>query len=201
METEIEAKFLNVDHGAIRARLRELGAKCEQPMRVMRRKNYDFPDMRLEKVGGWVRVRDEGDKITLSYKQLKDRSLHGTKEVSVVVDDFSKTCQLLEAIGLEASSYQETKRESWRLDGTQVELDEWPWIRPLMEIEGPSETAVMGVASQLNLEWSDAIHGSVENAYQAEYDVTEAEVDGWKEILFTPVPGWLEAKRKKAVAA
>jgi len=37
----------------------------------MVRQTYDFMDMRLNKIGGWVRVRDEGDKVTLSFKQLK----------------------------------------------------------------------------------------------------------------------------------
>lgn len=201
METEIEAKFLEVDHEAMRARLQELGATYDQPMRLMRRKNYDYPDNRLEKVGGWIRVRDENGKVTMSYKQLNDRSLHGTKEVSIIIDDFDKACQLLEVIGLVSTSYQETKRESWTLDGAQIELDEWPWIRPFLEIEGPTETVVRAIAEKLGLQWDHATHGSVEIAYQAEYDVTEAEIDHWAEILFIPVPDWLKAKRKKQAAA
>lgn len=197
MQTEIEAKFLHVDHDAIRAKLRGLGGACAQPMRLMRRKTYDFPDMRLEKVGGWVRVRDEGDKITLSYKQLNDRGLHGTKEVTVTVSNFGDTCMLLEAIGLRIESYIETRRESWELDGVEIELDEWPWIQPFVEIEGPSEAAVKAVAAKLALGWDEALHGSVEVAYQAEYDVTEDEVIHCEEILFTPVPDWLAAKRRE----
>lgn len=46
----------------------------------MRRKNYDYPDKKLEKVNGWARLRDEGDKVALSYKQLNDRSVNGMKE-------------------------------------------------------------------------------------------------------------------------
>ncbi|HBH16761.1 MAG TPA: adenylyl cyclase, partial [Candidatus Veblenbacteria bacterium] len=113
MQTEIEAKWIVSDLDIIRNKLSELKANLDQPERLMRRKPFDFPDNRLEKVGGWVRVRDEGDKITLAYKQLNDRSLHGTKEVSVEVSDFNNTCQILEAVGLEAKSYQETKRETW----------------------------------------------------------------------------------------
>jgi adenylate cyclase, class 2 len=99
METEIEAKFPDVDADALRLALKEKSAILEHPEVSMRRKNYDYPDRRLEKMGGWIRVRDEGDKVTLSYKQLNDRTLHGTKEVNVVVDDFDRTCQFLEAIG------------------------------------------------------------------------------------------------------
>lgn len=197
MKPEIEAKFLAVDHQELRDKLEQLGAECRRPMRVMQRKNFDFADHRLEhERNGWVRVRDEGNKTTLAYKQLNDRSLTGTQEVSVVVSDFDTTCQLLEQIGLVASSYQETKRESWVLDDVEIELDEWPWVKPYVELEGPDEATVRTAAEKLGLDWSQAKHGSVEVVYTAEYDVTDAEVDGWSEITFIPVPDWLEAKRR-----
>lgn len=197
MQTEIEAKFLDTNHDDMRAKLKALGAICEQTERVMRRKNYDYPDKRLEKsVEGWIRVRDEGNKVTLAYKQLNDRTLHGTKEVSVTVSSFDDTCKFLEAIGMEEQSYQETKRESWKLGDAEIELDEWPWIPPFLEIEAPDEQQLREVAEKLGLSMDDAVHGSVEIAYTTVYDVTDQEVDHWKEILFTPVPDWLEAKRR-----
>jgi adenylate cyclase class 2 len=88
METEIEVKFPDIDQEALRSSLKEKGAILEYPEVLMRRKTFDYSDRRLNKIGGWIRVRDEGDKITLSYKQLNDRTLHGTKEIDVVVDDF-----------------------------------------------------------------------------------------------------------------
>src|SRR3990167_10294135 len=81
----------------------------------MRRCVFDYPDSRLKDIGGWIRVRDEGDKVTFSYKQLNDRTLHGTKEIEVTVGDFEKTVDLLTAIGLAQKAYQETKREKWTL--------------------------------------------------------------------------------------
>lgn len=198
MQTEIEAKFLDIDHDAIRTKLKELGAECVAPSRLMRRKNYDYPDRSLEKqYVGWVRVRDEGNKTTLAYKQLNDRTLHGTKEVSVDVNDFEKTCQFLEAIGLIAQSFQETKRESWRLGDAEIELDEWPWIPPFLEIEAPDEQLLRDIAMKLGLSLDSALHGSVEVAYQAVYNVTEEEVDHWKEIVFSPVPDWLKERKRK----
>lgn len=197
MQTEIEAKFLDADHDEIRGKLKKLGAVRTHERRLMHRKNFDYPDHRLEKVGGWVRVRDEGDQVTLSYKQLNDRSLHGTKEVSLIVDGFDSACKLLEAIGLKSYSYQETKRETWELDGAQVELDEWPWVKPYVEIETPDEKTLKNIASKLGLEWSEAKHGSVEIVYQAEYDFTEAEIDAWPEITFIDPPDWLLANRNK----
>lgn len=196
MDTEIEAKWLNIDHDAMRQKLKAANATLVQPERLMIRRVFDYLDKRLEKVGGWVRVRNEGDKVTMSYKQLNDRTLHGTKEVTVVVDDFNRTCAFLESIGLEGYAYQETKRESWKLDGAEIELDTWPWIPGFVEIEAKSEEKLQNVASILGLDFSKALHGSVETAYQAVYDVTEEEVDAWDEIKFSDVPDWLAEKAK-----
>ncbi|HYH74847.1 MAG TPA: CYTH domain-containing protein [Candidatus Saccharimonadales bacterium] len=197
MQTELEAKFLNVDHDTVRATLRAMGAVCEQPMRTMTRKGFDFPDSRLRHDrNGWVRVRDEGDKVTMSYKQLDDRTLEGTKEVCLTVDSFEQAEAFLHALGLQHNNYMTTKRESWRLGHVEIELDEWPWTKPYVEIEAATEAELQDVAAQLGLDWSKVLHGSVEVVYMAEYDITEDEFNSWPEITFTPVPEWLAAKRK-----
>ena len=195
MQTEIEAKFLDIDASQLRNKLKYLNAELIKPEREMKRKNFDHEDNSLNKKNGWVRVRDEGDKVTLSYKQLNDRSLHGTKEVNVVVSDFDDTCSFLENIGMVQKSYQVTKRESWKLNGVEIEIDTWPWIPQYVELEGKSEADVKNVAAKLGLDWAKALHGSVEIAYQSYFDVTEEEIDGWSEILFIPTPIKLEKKR------
>jgi adenylate cyclase class 2 len=196
MNTEIEAKWLNCNHDDIRQKLILRGAVLQQKERLMTRIVFDYPDKRLEKMNGWVRVRHEGDKITLSYKQLDDRTIHGTKEVTVVVNDFDVTSSFLESIGLKSYSYQETKRESWKIGDVEIELDTWPWIPPFIEIEAPDEKSLVQAATDLGLDYTNALHGSVETAYQAIYNVTEEEIDNWQEITFSEVPLWLMAKKK-----
>ncbi|HSX44988.1 MAG TPA: CYTH domain-containing protein [Candidatus Saccharimonadales bacterium] len=197
MQTEIEAKFLNIDFAKLRSKLKVLNAKLVKSERLMKRKNFDFPDHQLERqVAGWVRVRDEGNKITLTYKQLNDRSLHGTKEVNLTIDSFNSAEEFLKALGLKETSYQETKRESWILDDVEIELDEWPWIPPFVELEAKNEAALKKVAAKLDLDFSKAVHGSVEVAYQAVYDLTEEEVDHMSKITFTATPKWIEERRK-----
>jgi len=197
MKTEIEAKFLDVKPDEIRAKLKKIGATLEYPERLMKRKVFDYTDERLRKDGAWVRVRDEGDgKITLSYKKLVDRSLHGTKEITLNVSDFQVMCDFLQACGFDSKSYQETKREKWTLGGSEITIDTWPWIPTFVEIESETEEEIRKVSDLLGFEWSKALHGSVETAYQALFDVTEDEIDSWEQITFTPVPDWLEIRRK-----
>ncbi len=194
METEIEAKFLDIDPEGLRKRLGELGAKLVHPEILMKRKVFDHP---TNKQSDWFRVRDEGDKITMSYKKVVDRTVHGMKEVVVEVSDFDDACAILAAAQLRSASYQETRREAWRLDDVDVTIDTWPWIPTFVEIESSSEENLRAAAKKLGLDWEHALYGSVEPAYQKYYDVTEAEVNSWPEIVFGPVPDWLSKRRRK----
>jgi adenylate cyclase, class 2 len=197
MQTEIEAASLNIDLEVMRQKLRQAGATLTHESRLLRRHNFDFPDGRLQKRGGWVRIRSEGDKITMTYKQLNDRTLTGTQEVNLTVDSVEQAKAFVESLGLVVKSYQETRRESWKLDGTEIELDEWPWLRPFVEIEAVNEAKLQEVFTKLELDWQTAVFGSVEVAYQAEYDVSEEDVDNLPLMTFEePVPDILARNRR-----
>jgi adenylate cyclase class 2 len=132
----------------------------------------------------------------LSYKKLVDRTLQGTKEITLDVSNFETMCDFLQACGFDSKSYQETKREKWIINKTEITIDTWPWIPTFVEIESETEEEVHKVSNLLGFEWGKALHGSVETAYQDLFDVTDDEIDSWEEITFTPVPDWLEIKRK-----
>lgn len=168
MKSEIEVKFLDVNFDQVRAKLTELGAACEQPMRLMRRAIIENDFMKTGK-DSFLRVRDEGDKVVMTYKQFDSLSVDGAKEIEVRVDSFDSTVKLLEQIGLPYKSIQESKRETWKLDDVEVVLDEWPWLKPYIEIEGESEEQLQDVAEQLGFNWDDAVFGDVMVAYRAEY--------------------------------
>jgi adenylate cyclase class 2 len=167
MQSEIEAKFLNVNHEDMRAKLLDLKAECRQPMRLMRRVTIENDDL-IEK-NAFVRVRDEGHRVTMTYKQFDKLSVDGAKEVEITVNDFDTAVQLLESAGLPSQSFQESKRETWMLGEVEVVLDEWPWLRPYIEIEASTESLVRETAARLGFAWSDAVFGDVMAAYRAEY--------------------------------
>ena len=167
MKSEIEVKFLNVDFDEVREKLRKLGGKCEQPMRLMKRVTIETPELLQKK--SYVRVRDEGDKVTLTYKQFDSLSVDGAKEIEIVVSNFEDTVALLAAAGLPQNSFQESKRETWKVEEIEVVLDEWPWLHPYIEIEGESEDALKDVAARLGFDWKDAIFGGVTIAYREQY--------------------------------
>ena len=168
MDTEIEVKFVDVDHDEIREKLTQLGAVCEIPMRTMRRCALDSDFMRDGK-DAFVRVRDEGDLITMTYKQYDSQTLHGTKEIEITVSDYQKAIEILKQAGLSASTFQETRRENWRLGDTEIMLDEWPWLNPYIEIEGHDEDSVKKVAKSLEFDWNEGVYGDVMAAYRVQY--------------------------------
>ena len=136
MKSEIEAKFVNVGIAYIRSKLESIGAILIQPMRDMQRVTIDTPD--LKKKDAFVRIRNEGDKTTVTYKQFNSLTIDGVKEIEVTVSDFDDAVALFKEAGLVYGSLQESRRETWKLGEVEIVIDEWPWLNPYIEIEGPS---------------------------------------------------------------
>lgn len=198
LEKEIEARFLDVDIEKMRETLKETGGVMIHPERLMRRQLFDFKDKRLAAVGGWVRIREEGDKITMSYKQITDQTINGIKEAQLVIDNAEQGRNFLEALGVCVKGAQENKRETWNVDDCEVVIDSWPWVPTCIEVEGPNEETVRRVAEKLGYSWDQALFGAIEPLYMAYYDVSAEEVLSWKEMTFSPVPEELAAKAKSS---
>ncbi len=197
MNTEIEVKFLGVDIEDMRNKLHAAGAVCEQPMRLMKRAIIRAANAEDNWSSGFVRVRDEGDRVTMTYKYFKELSIDGATEIETVVGDYEATVAILENAGLSASSRQESRRETWKLGDVEIVIDEWPWLKPYIEIEGESEQALREVAEKLGFDWDvSAAFGDVMVAYRAEYPHLRIDetLGDLPEILFDdPLPDMLKA--------
>tara|TARA_B100001245_G_scaffold213665_1_gene179699 strand:+ start:203 stop:802 length:600 start_codon:yes stop_codon:yes gene_type:complete len=183
MKTEIEVKFIAVDIDDIRQRLKKLGAECEQPMRLMRRVLIEQPDH--EANHSFIRIRDQGDKITLTFKRRAKRSpdkIDDTKEIEVEVGSFEDTVELFKEAGWPHKTYQENRRETWMLDGAEVVIDEWPWLSPQIEIEAEDEATVRAAAAKLGFDWNDAFYGHIDDVYETEYTFAP----GFRGIIVLP---------------
>lgn len=141
---EIEVKFLNIDSELIEAKLVKIGAE-KVFEKLFRRRVFDYPDLRLDSAGAWIRIRDEGGKITLSFKQRTGIKTHDGKtddksmeEIEVEVSDFEKISQFMIKIGLKEKFYEENRRIQYKLDGVEFDIDFWPKLDPYLEIEAPN---------------------------------------------------------------
>lgn len=172
MQTEIEVKFAHIDIDVIRRALKNAaGAVCEQPMRLMKRALIEEPHHQAEHA--FIRIRDEGDKITLTFKRRADEAastIDSVKELEVTVSDFDKTVQIFAEAGWKYKTFQESKRETWKLDDAEIVIDEWPWLDPYIEIEAESEKVVRETAAKLHLDWGDVLIGHIDALYEQQYD-------------------------------
>ncbi|MCX6735964.1 MAG: CYTH domain-containing protein [Candidatus Parcubacteria bacterium] len=155
MEIEYEATFTNIDKEVIREKLKNAGAHLERAEFLQKRAVFHLPKGH-EITGGWARVRDEGDKITMSVKIIDGDKITNQKEICLIVDSFEEGVNFLKILGCKEKAYQETKRELWKIDGTEVTIDEWPFLEPLVEIEGKDEKTVRDVSEKLGFDWSSA---------------------------------------------
>lgn len=151
MPIEHEAKILNIDPDAAERLILDKGGQ-KLGEQFMRRYVYDITP---GDQSTWIRLRETGDKITLTVKQITSDAIDGTHEIEVGVDDFAATNALLGMMGFTAKSYQETKRTSFILDGAQVEIDTWPQIPPYLEIEAGASDEVIRVAGLLGYTEAD----------------------------------------------
>ncbi len=184
MKIEYEATFLDIKKDEMRGKLKQAGAVLARPEFLQKRVTLSLPAGH-EISGGWLRVRDEGDKITMTLKVVDGTQIHNQKEINLQVDDLEEAVKLLETMGCRKKSYQETKRELWILDGVEIMIDEWPFLEPYVEVEGQSEEAVKSVSEKIGFDYGQALFCCVSTLYHLKYGVAEEVINNqMPEITF-----------------
>ncbi|MEA2007418.1 MAG: class IV adenylate cyclase [Patescibacteria group bacterium] len=174
MTIEYEATFANIDKDEIKDRLKSVGAKLIKPEFLQKRENFSPHNDGK----GWIRVRDEGDKITMSYKRLVSRdNIDGQKEICLEIDDYDEAKSFLETLGFKQKNFQESKREIWELDGVEICIDEWPFLEPFVEVEGKNEIEVKNICEKLGFDYSQAKFCATGNLYEEKYNVPSGVVN------------------------
>lgn len=157
MAVEIEAKMKVESLQVVRSRLQELGASR---MAAFEELNifFDAADRALLAAGNGLRVRvkrnaDTGkEKYIMTFKgPLQKGDLKSREEVEMEVQGAEEATKMLACLGFQKTLSFEKRRESWKMDGCEIELDELPHLGTYVEIEGPDDAAVMAVRQKLNL--------------------------------------------------
>ena len=161
MHTEYEVRILEVDVDRIIKRLEELHATKEWDS-LQRRYVYDFNPKEENK---WIRLRTNGERTTLTIKNIVTSKIDGTQELEIEVDSFERTHLILKELGYEAKGYQENRRVQYSLNGVEVDIDYWPLIPTYLEIEGPTEEAVYNAVEALSYSIDDCTTRDVEGIY------------------------------------
>jgi adenylate cyclase class 2 len=184
MDIEFEATFPDIDKDQIRQKLKKLNAVLKKPEFMQKRVNFNLPKGH-EKNGAWLRVRDEGDKITMSLKIIDGNKIDDQKEICLKINDFQQAESFLTSIGCQKKAYQESKRELWILDDTEITIDEWPFLEPFVEVEGKSEEIVKLVSEKLGFDYQKAVFCSADKLYNLKYGISQEIINNHTpEIIF-----------------
>ena len=159
MGVEIEKKYrLSRDEQArLRHRLIETGAE---------RLGEDFEENTLYGGAGvdWksrvLRLRRTARATTLTYKERfhSESAIKHQREDETRVEDGDSLHLILDALGFTPALVYEKRRETWRIAGAEVVVDELPF-GTFVEIEGDEES-IIEVEKQLNLGGAQAEHAA-----------------------------------------
>jgi len=145
---EIEVKFLNINVADLVTKLESLGAQKVGDFNY-RRQVMDFPGFTLDKKGAWLRIRDEGEKIIVAYKQRQGWEEAGVsgkdtgmKEIELEVNSFEQAINMFTELGMVNKHYVENKRNRYVLSGVEFDIDYWPMLEPYLEIEAKSKEEI-----------------------------------------------------------
>lgn len=136
---EIEVKILNVDKKAIEKKLISMGAKkvFEGDIHAI---FFDFADQSIRKNKRTIRLRREGEKNVLTFKEpVPHNNLKIRQEYETEVEDFNMTKKILENIGLFEWLSLKKRRTSYKLTDARFEFDkhhdQYDFVPEFLEIE------------------------------------------------------------------
>lgn len=176
MNIEYEVRILEINSDELINRLERIGAKF---IGKYDQKRYVYNTI-PKKEGKWLRLRTNGEETTLTYKSVEKNSIDGTKELEIKVEDFEKTNELLELVGIKSKGYQENRRIRYLLDDVEVDIDTWPLIPTYVEIEGKDEDSVNNVIKKLELQNNKVTALDVQSVYEKIYNIDISKISTLK---------------------
>jgi len=173
---EIEAKFLDIDINDIRKKIKLNGGKKIHKMMLYKRYVFDLLNYDTNK--GFVRIRQENNKITITSKTYTNDSKYANENEIVISSSLEEAKDFLLTLGFKLKHYHETIREKWSLgDCHEIAIDIIPGIPSYIELECKNENAIKKIAKILGLDISKAEYGSYSKQYIDYYDMKKEDID------------------------
>ncbi len=177
MHKEIEERVLEVDKEKLIKKLKKLNATFVGDW-FQKRYVYDFNPVRENE---WIRLRDTGKSITLTYKNVEENSIDGTKELEIEVSSFEDTNEMLNILGYKKRAYQENKRIRYILNDVEIDIDSWPLIPTYVEFEGKNIKSIKEVEELLEIDKDKITNLNCQSIYEEIYNIN---VNDIKELRF-----------------
>jgi len=175
---EFEAKFLDIDLDLLYKKLKALGGVKKQENTIFRRSVFNLCDIKR----GYVRVRDEGNKVTMTAKIYKDPKFPDEYEIEIK-DDFEKGRDFLKSLNLNQKAYHETMRETWRVpfgkkqELCEIAIDRIPGLPLYIEVECKTEKDLKKSIKLLEMDKSKIGYGAYGKVFDTYYGISQIIMD------------------------
>lgn len=167
MNIEYEERILEVDKEELIKKLEKLGAVKVGDFHQKR----NVYDVKPPHESRWIRLRSDGKKTTLTYKNVEKDTIDGTKELEIEVDDFDKTDEMLNILGYTKRNYQENMRTRYMLDDVELDIDSWPLIPTYLELESDSIEKIKKLEKKLGVDKDKITCYNCQDIYEKIYDI------------------------------
>lgn len=188
MKIEYEVVYTNIDREKVITKIKNLWWIQIKKNTLTKRVVFDTPNWWK---GSYIRVRDEWDKVTTTYKEQKPWKLDiaSISELETTVWDFNEMLSIYRKLWLVEKSYQEMYREIWEINNEiEIMIDLWPWLKPYVEIEWENENLVKKYSNLLWFDYDDWVFGSSFQIYEKELSIDFDTMNSLKEISFDNPP-------------
>lgn len=178
---EIELKFTVIDANALRRSIESLGFTLVTERTFESNTLYDTADRQLRSRKQILRLRNYGDRCTLTHKRQSDEYdadlRYKTRiETESLIEDCSALAEVFHQLGYEPVFRYEKYRTEWDMDHGHLVVDETPigiwaelegapeWIDTMLDRLGiPSELCSTDSYGKLFLRWKDETRSPAEN--------------------------------------
>lgn len=161
MATELEIKFLDFNIKALKQQLNLSGASLifSNLFRITIFHGLSGDDRE------YIRVRDEGNFVTLVHKRTYEKSIAAT-EHEVIVDSYERAIALLKAMGLRKKRTEEKQRIHYKLGEASIDIDSWPGIPTYIEIEADTEDVLRLTCEKLGFDFEQGFFGDAHDVFR-----------------------------------
>jgi adenylate cyclase class 2 len=187
---EIEVKFFLQDRESMRRKITGIGATGGGEIYEFNARYDDAADS-LEHGSSLLRLRRD-ERVTLTYKHRPAETddqfkIHG--ELEVELNNFDVMADILHALGFHRRQVYEKRRETFRLQGAVLCLDQMPF-GDFLEIEGP-KSDIRSIAERLELDWRRRILATYLDIFadiqnQLGLPFTDITFENFKEVPLNP---------------
>lgn len=175
---EIEIHFLDVDIDDCQKKIEAISGRRESDLLL---EEWIFKRDEWAPVNGRLRVRNENDHVLVSYKETVRNTGDGNEEIEFTIPTVTAALQFVGKMGIPLVRHQQKKRIHYTLGDVYIDIDMWPRIPPLLEIEGSSRARVEEVARSLSFDVNKSVELDIFYIYK---DVYGIDLDKERELVF-----------------